>query len=75
VKKRGGGKKKQTQLTYNIEKTKGQSQKQNGWYKEREESKSERKMVTNYKCDTRFSLHGGNIQKSKTMSLPNFFLC
>jgi len=40
----GGGKRK---LTYNTEKTKGQSQKQNGWYKEREESKSERKMVTN----------------------------
>jgi len=45
--KEGGGREKRTQLTYNTEKTKGQSQKQNGWYKEREESKSERKMVTN----------------------------
>lgn len=45
--KEGGGREKRTQLTYKTEKTKGQSQKQNGWYKEREESKSERKMVTN----------------------------
>ena len=45
--KKGGEGKNKTQLTYNTEKTKGQSQKQNGWYKEREESKSERKMVTN----------------------------